>query len=177
MGSSRCHTSARNITQLLAIEPGVSADVSELLSNDNASISPSVNTDEDFSGFLYSSQNARPSLAPGMTLDDQTTDGSVEERVDAYLNRDAFVSSGEQFGTLGRNSVVGPSQQRLDISLAKITPISGRTSLELRLETYNLFNTTAFRNPVSNLSDGNFGQITWSRGDPRLVQLGAKLRF
>ena len=36
-------TSARNITQLLAIEPGVSADISELLSNDNASISPSVN--------------------------------------------------------------------------------------------------------------------------------------
>lgn len=36
-------TSARNFTQLLVIEPGVSADVSELLSNDNASISPSVN--------------------------------------------------------------------------------------------------------------------------------------
>jgi hypothetical protein len=36
-------TSARNITQLLAIEPGVSADLSELLSNDNASISPNVN--------------------------------------------------------------------------------------------------------------------------------------
>ena len=36
-------TSARNITQLLSIEPGVSADISELLSNDNASISPSVN--------------------------------------------------------------------------------------------------------------------------------------
>ena len=36
-------TSARNFTQLLVIEPGVSADISELLSNDNASISPSVN--------------------------------------------------------------------------------------------------------------------------------------
>ena len=32
--------SARNFTQLLVIEPGVSADISELLSNDNASISP-----------------------------------------------------------------------------------------------------------------------------------------
>src|SRR5262245_7987476 len=36
-------SSARNFTQLLVIEPGVSADISELLSNDNASISPSVN--------------------------------------------------------------------------------------------------------------------------------------
>jgi hypothetical protein len=36
-------TSARNFTQLLVIEPGVSADISDLLSNNNASISPSVN--------------------------------------------------------------------------------------------------------------------------------------
>jgi hypothetical protein len=36
-------TSARNFTQLLVIEPGVSADLSDLTSNDNASISPSVN--------------------------------------------------------------------------------------------------------------------------------------
>src|SRR5688500_11294883 len=36
-------TSARNFTKLLVIEPGVSADLSELLSNDNTSISPSVN--------------------------------------------------------------------------------------------------------------------------------------
>jgi hypothetical protein len=68
-------------------------------------------------------------------------------------------------------------QQRVDFSLAKITPISGRTSLELRLETYNLFNTTAFRNPVSDLGDANFGQITRTRGGPRLVQLGVKLRY
>ncbi len=138
---------------------------------------PFTITDDDFSGFLYASQSPRPSLAPGMTLDDQTTEGSVESRVEAYLNPDAFVSSGEQFGTLGRNSVVGPSQERLDISVAKITPIAGRTSLELRLEVYNLFNTTAFRNPVSDLGDANFGQITRSRGGPRLVQLGMKLRF
>ena len=36
-------TSSRNFTQLLVIEPGVSADISDLLSNNNASISPSVN--------------------------------------------------------------------------------------------------------------------------------------
>jgi hypothetical protein len=36
-------TSSRNFTQLLVIQPGVSADISDLLSNNNASISPSVN--------------------------------------------------------------------------------------------------------------------------------------
>jgi hypothetical protein len=138
---------------------------------------PFTITDEDFSGFLYASQNPRPNLAPGMTLDDQTTSGSVESRVDEYLKRDAFASSGEQFGTLPRNSVTGPGQRRLDVSLAKTTPLVGRTSLELRLEAYNITNTPAFRNPVSDLGASNFGQITRTRGGPRLVQLGAKLRF
>ena len=36
-------TSSRNFTQLLLIEPGVSADISNLLSNNNANVSPSVN--------------------------------------------------------------------------------------------------------------------------------------
>jgi hypothetical protein len=36
-------TSARNFTQLLLIEPGVSSDISEVLTNKNANISPSVN--------------------------------------------------------------------------------------------------------------------------------------
>jgi Carboxypeptidase regulatory-like domain len=36
-------TTGRNFTQLLVIESGVSADLSEPLSNDNASLSPSVN--------------------------------------------------------------------------------------------------------------------------------------
>ena len=38
---------------------------------------PFTITDDDYSGFLYASQNPRPSLASGKTLDDQTTSGSV----------------------------------------------------------------------------------------------------
>ena len=134
-------------------------------------------TDEDFSGFLFASQNPRPNLAPGMTLDDQTTSGSVTSRLDAYLNRDAFESSGAQFGTLPRNSVTGPGQRRLDVSLSKMTRLAGRTSLELRLEAYNVTNTPTFRNPVNDLGASNFGQITRTRGGPRLLQAGIKLRF
>jgi hypothetical protein len=138
---------------------------------------PFTITDEDFSGFLYGSQNPRPSLVPGMTLDDQTTSGSTTSRVDEYLNRDAFVSSGAQFGTLPRNSVTGPGQQRLDVSLGKMTRLTGRAFVELRLEAYNVTNTPSFRNPVNDIGAANFGQITRTRGGPRLIQLGAKLRF
>ena len=138
---------------------------------------PFTITDEDYSGFLYASQNPRPSLAPGKTLDDQATSGSVTSRLDEYLNYDAFASSGAQFGTLPRNSVTGPGQQRLDVSLSKMTRLTGRGTIELRLEAYNVTNTPAFRNPASDLGASNFGQITRTRGGPRLIQLGAKLRF
>ncbi|MGH9239564.1 MAG: carboxypeptidase regulatory-like domain-containing protein [Vicinamibacterales bacterium] len=138
---------------------------------------PFTITDEDFSGFLYGSQNPRPSLASGRTLDDQTTSGSVESRVGGYLNRAAFVSSGAQFGTLPRNSVVGAAQRRLDMSVGKTTRFGNGFSIELRLEAYNVTNTPTFRNPENDLGSSNFGQITETRGGPRLVQLGAKLRF
>ena len=73
--------------------------------------------------------------------------------------------------------MTGPGQQRVDLNVSKLTRFNGRASLELRFEVYNLFNTTSFRNPVNDLGSSNFGAITATRGGPRLVQLGAKVRF
>jgi hypothetical protein len=133
--------------------------------------------DDDFSAILYSTTDPRPNLAPGATHEDQTTSGSVSSRVDNYLNRDAFVSSGVEWGNLGRNTVIGPNQRRLDLTLSKLTPISGTRSVEFRIEAYNATNTPSFRNPESDLSSGEFGEITEMRGGPRVIQLGVKLRF
>jgi hypothetical protein len=49
--------------------------------------------------------------------------------------------------------------------------------LELRLEAYNLTNTASFRNPNSDLSDGDFGEITRTIGGPRVIQLAMKVTF
>jgi hypothetical protein len=133
--------------------------------------------DGDFSGFLFDSQNPRPNLAPGATHEDQTTDGPMSSRIDAYLNPAAFQSSGAQFGNLGRNTVIGPSQRRLDVSVSKMTRLMKGRSLEFRVEAYNVTNTPVFRNPVRNIAAANFGQITRTRGGPRVIQLGLKLRF
>jgi hypothetical protein len=138
---------------------------------------PFTVTDEDFSGFLFESQNPRPNLAPGATHDDQTTAGSTSSRIEAYLNRDAFESSGAQFGNLGRNTVIGPGQRRLDLSLSKISRLTDRSSVEFRIEAYNVTNTPSFRNPVNDIGAANFGAITRTRGGPRVIQLGVKLRF
>jgi hypothetical protein len=138
---------------------------------------PFTVTDGEFSAVLVSTTNPRPNLAPGATHDDQTTQGSVNSRLDNYLNPDAFESSGTAFGDLGRNTVIGPDQRRVDLSLSKMTRVTGNQSIEFRLEAYNVTNTPTFRNPARDISAANFGQITRTRGGPRVIQLGLKYRF
>jgi hypothetical protein len=133
--------------------------------------------DNTASGFLYSSQNSRPNLAPGATYEDLATNGSVTSRVDGYLNRSAVQSSGPRFGNLGRNVVIGPDQRRTDLSVSKLTKLWERTSLEFRSEFFNAFNTVTFRNPDRSLPNASYGQITRTRGGPRVIQFGLKLRF
>jgi hypothetical protein len=129
------------------------------------------------SGFLFSSTNPRPNLAPGATHEDLVTSGSVSDRLDRYLNRTALVSSVAVFGNLGRNTVIGPNQRRLDLMVSKTTRIHEKAALELRGEFFNVFNTPTFRNPDRSFSNASFGQITSTRGGPRVIQLGLKLKF
>ena len=133
--------------------------------------------DGDFSAVLVGTTDPRPDLAPGATHDDQTTSGSTSSRIDNYLNPDAFVSSGTKFGNLGRNTVIGPDQRRVDLSLSKLTRLMENRSLEFRIEAYNVTNTPSFRNPGRDIAAANFGQITRMRGGPRVIQLGLKFRF
>jgi hypothetical protein len=133
--------------------------------------------DNNLSGFLYDSQNPRPNLAQGATHDNLVTEGSVNSRINRYLNRSAVVPSGAQFGNLGRNTVIGPDQRRLDVNLSKRTRLSEDYTLEFRAEAYNVTNTPSFRNPNRDIANASFGQITRTRGGPRVIQLGLKLRF
>ena len=49
--------------------------------------------------------------------------------------------------------------------------------MELRGEFFNAFNTVTFREPERTLNTASFGEITRTRGGPRVIQLGLKLRF
>jgi len=131
--------------------------------------------DSDYSAFLFASTDPRPNLVG--THEDQTTKGPVNQRVDNYLRREAFQSSGAYFGNLGRNTVIGPDQRRVDLVLSKMTTIREGMSLELRGEFFNAFNTVSFRNPEEDLTESSFGEIEATRGGPRVIQLGLKLKF
>ncbi len=138
---------------------------------------PLMVVDEDYSGFLFASGDPRPNLAPGAMHADQTTKGPVNERLNNYLNPSAFQSSGAYFGNLGRNTVIGPDQRRVDLVASKVTRLSQRFGLEFRAEFFNAFNTVSIRAPENNLSESSFGEIDETRGGPRVIQFGSRLRF
>jgi hypothetical protein len=132
--------------------------------------------DSDYSGFLFETSDPRPNFV-GSSYADQTTSGPVNSRVDNYLRRSAFESSGAYFGNLGRNTVFGPDQRRVDLVLSKMTRITEKSSLEFRAEFFNAFNTVSFRNPENDMTESSFGEIEATRGGPRVIQLGLKLKF
>jgi len=115
---------------------------------------------------------------PNLILDNPYGDKSYTK----YLNRDAFAEPA--LGTLGnlqRNSIVGPGNKAVDLSLVRLFRI-GTHAIEARAEAFNAFNwfnpgvlipNTA---PVTNLNSTQFGQIT-SADDPRIMQFALKYSF
>jgi hypothetical protein len=99
---------------------------------------------------------------------------------DYFFDPSSFTDNA--LGTLGnttRNFFHGPGFWNTDFSVQKDTHITEGTSIQLRLEAYNLFNHVNFANPVGDVSSGNFGRITGIRlnSNSRLAQLGVKFIF
>ena len=90
------------------------------------------------------------------------------------------------FGNLGRNTIVGPGFENLDLALYKDTRITERLKAQFRADTFNIFNHPNFAQPnrVASTAPGNtFGQIVATRapigdaGSSRQIQLALKLIF
>ena len=101
---------------------------------------------------------------------------------------------GTDFGNVGSNILRGPKQVNVDFSIIKRFPFHESKNIEFRAEFFNLFNHVNFANPISNLnafassggsidangriiSPGDFGRITATSNNPRLIQLALKLNF
>jgi hypothetical protein len=84
---------------------------------------------------------------------------------------------------VGRNAFYGPGTNNWDMSLAKTTALTERFKLQMRIESYNLFNRTHFAKPDNNIGDANFGFSTSQVGQndgttgARQIQFGLKLNF
>jgi len=101
---------------------------------------------------------------------DQTLDAWFD--INAFRATDAFT-----YGTCPSNSVRGPGSKSMNLSIFRSVPI-GTQRLELRIETFNLFNWVNYGFPGASVSNLNtFGKITSTLGDPREIQLAVKFYF
>jgi hypothetical protein len=81
-------------------------------------------------------------------------------------------------GNTGSNTLHGPPQRRIDLSLFKNVSIGSQTRLQLRAEAFNVTNTPSFANPNAAFGNAGFGSVT-STGSAisRQVQLAVKVLF
>ena len=87
------------------------------------------------------------------------------------------------FGPRGRQAIYGPGFNKLDASLFKSFAIPFReSSLEFRVDAFNLLNHPSFGNPGTSLTGSNNQAITSTRfsgiiPDARVLQVAARLSF
>jgi hypothetical protein len=131
-------------------------------------------------GDLAISGEDRPNYVPGVSL--TPPGGSTPNE---WINPAAFSTpAAGTFGDLGRNAFRARGISQVDLGLSKRVSITERTSLRLRVDTFNVFNRAQYGPPNADVSQGNFGVITTTisnyatgRGTPREFQLSAKISF
>lgn len=82
------------------------------------------------------------------------------------------------FGNAGFDSDRGPGINNWNMGVHKTIPLFREYKFIVRGEFFNVFNHTQFANPNSNVNAGaNFGIITSTQRDARIIQVGGQIRF
>jgi hypothetical protein len=93
-----------------------------------------------------------------------------------WFSTSSFQAASGAFGNVGTGTILGPDFQKWDLALAKNTKIGEFANLQLRVESFDLFNHPNFWAVGSTLGGASFGQVT-SDHEPRLLQMGGKITF
>jgi hypothetical protein len=115
----------------------------------------------------------RPNAVPG--VDPYLPES--ERASGRYLNPAAFVAPpAGTFGSVGRNSIVGPGYTNLDFVVSRAIAIAERARVEVRAEAFNLLNRINYNQVGRILNASNFGLLL-SQYDPRQWQFGVRVSF
>jgi hypothetical protein len=143
-----------------------------------------------FDSSLTGSSNVRPNFVPGAIIQ---KDGRLSFNPD--LARDpltqiprALIPGPGQFGSLGRNTFIGPSYRNVDLSISKETQLREKLRAQFRFEVFNVLNTANLALPSRRMTDPLFGVSTKTQdvaggspgiggGGPRVIQLALKFVY
>jgi hypothetical protein len=116
----------------------------------------------------------------GTQRPNQTRDARLpadQRGVNRWFDTSAFTTAPAfTIGTASRNPVRGPGYRNLDLALIRRLPVKQGANLEFRIEAFNITNTPSLGAPNGIFGSAGFGTIT-AAGDPRVIQLAAKLLF
>src|SRR5262249_21117359 len=109
------------------------------------------------------------------------TGRSKGEKVAAYFDKARFQNPGpNNIGNLGRNVMEGPGFANFDVSLVRGFPLKflgEGGNAQFRFEAFNSLNRTNFGLPNTGITNSNFGRLTSTDGEPRILQLSLKINF
>ena len=126
----------------------------------------------------------RPNVVPG--CGSKYTTGGVQSRLgdalsaNKYFNTSCFVApSIFTFGNESRtdNELRAPGVANYDLALFKDTHVSEKLVLQLRVESFNLFNRVQFGAPNTSIGSSTVGIISTQVNQPRLLQLAGRINF
>jgi hypothetical protein len=140
-------------------------------------------------------------LAPNCTVSQVSSSGSVQSKINHFINQNCFgntasgvftptpypvISSdgGTAFGNTRPGILRGPGQNNTDLSLIKnFSPRwpNEKSFVEFRAELFNAFNHPQFSDPGysvdGTVNNASFGEITGTAVAPRIAQFALKLSF
>lgn len=106
----------------------------------------------------------------------------VSGEADQWFDTSVFTAV-PAFGNLGRNVIIGPTFNNVDLSVIKITDIGERLRVQFRAEVFDLFNHANFGRPGNTVGTPLFGRITSTRfptgesGSSRQIQFAVKVMY
>jgi hypothetical protein len=151
-----------NIGVLMTAESGARFSVNSGLQTKFAGVASYANLDEDAN---------RDSM--GNIID---FNGSIYWFDLDQIKQFTYPVAGED-GNSGRNSFKGPKYYNMDFLLHKKFMVGEKQSVMFRFEAYNLFNRANFGLPNTNIFDSNFGIISTTVGNPRIIQAALRYQF
>jgi len=81
------------------------------------------------------------------------------------------------YGTVGRNTLLGPGTVNLDFTLLRTFKITERFDLQFRADAANFFNSPHFNNPSGDFTSADFLTITSAKNDERQFRFGLRFSF
>ncbi len=151
--------------------------------NSGAPFTVTTGVDNYFSGL----GNNRPSVIPGKFERRLPNGGSRVAAMNQWFDTTAYCTAGVNgcpgvgplnlLGNTRPMTLDAPGYRNVDASLLRTFPLRERLKFELRGEFSNVFNLTNLSAPVATINSTNFGRITGSSGNNRIIQVGGRMSF